>query len=54
MHESYRNSLPLDDVGVEDRPGLENDGSSRSPYDISIDGDFQLFQFMLPFNWISY
>ncbi|KAF8407479.1 hypothetical protein HHK36_006613 [Tetracentron sinense] len=35
MHESYRNSLPLHGVGVEeDRPGLENSGSSRSPYDI--------------------
>ncbi|XXG72007.1 hypothetical protein AAC387_Pa07g1198 [Persea americana] len=34
-HESYRNSLPLHDVGVEeDRSGLENNGSSRSPYDI--------------------
>lgn len=35
LHESYRNSLPLHGVGVdEDRSGLENNGSSRSPYDI--------------------
>ncbi|XP_058098064.1 uncharacterized protein At2g02148 isoform X2 [Magnolia sinica] len=35
IHESYRNSLPLHGVGVEeDRSGLENGGSSRSPYDI--------------------
>ncbi|KAJ9159644.1 hypothetical protein P3X46_025134 [Hevea brasiliensis] len=35
MHESYRNSLPLHGVGVEeDRPSLENNGSSRVAYDI--------------------
>ncbi|XP_010654778.1 uncharacterized protein At2g02148 isoform X4 [Vitis vinifera] len=35
MHESYRDSLPLHTVGVEeDRSGLENNGSSRGPYDI--------------------
>ncbi|KAK9274469.1 hypothetical protein L1049_021717 [Liquidambar formosana] len=35
MHESYRNSLPLHSVGVdEERSGLENGGSSRGPYDI--------------------
>lgn len=35
MHESYRNSLPLHGVGVDDdRSSLDNNGSSRSPYDI--------------------
>lgn len=35
MHESYRDSLPLHTVGVEeDRSSLENNGSSRGPYDI--------------------
>ncbi|XP_057962825.1 uncharacterized protein At2g02148 isoform X3 [Malania oleifera] len=35
MHESYRNSLPLDSVGVEeDRSSLENSESSRGPYDM--------------------
>lgn len=35
MHESYRNSLPLHGVGVdEDRSSLHNNGPSRSPYDI--------------------
>ncbi|KAK9105880.1 hypothetical protein Scep_022724 [Stephania cephalantha] len=35
IHDSYRSSLPLHAVGVEDdRSGLENSGSSRSPYDI--------------------
>ncbi|XP_059649832.1 uncharacterized protein At2g02148 isoform X2 [Cornus florida] len=34
IHESYRNSLPLHSVGVEeDRSSLENNGSSRGPYD---------------------
>ncbi|XP_027157566.1 uncharacterized protein At2g02148-like isoform X2 [Coffea eugenioides] len=35
MHESYRNSLPLHSVGVEeDRTSLEAGGSSRGPYNI--------------------
>lgn len=35
IHESYRNSLPLHSVGVEeDRSSLENNGSSRDPYNI--------------------
>ncbi|XP_048319286.1 uncharacterized protein At2g02148 isoform X1 [Ziziphus jujuba] len=35
MHESYRNSLPLHSVGVdEERSSLENNGSSRGSYDI--------------------
>ncbi|XP_027100793.1 uncharacterized protein At2g02148-like isoform X2 [Coffea arabica] len=35
MHESYRNSLPLHSVGVEeDRISLEAGGSSRGPYNI--------------------
>ncbi|KAA8532346.1 hypothetical protein F0562_032399 [Nyssa sinensis] len=35
IHESYRNSLPLHSVGVEeDHSSLENNGSSRGPYDI--------------------
>ncbi|KAF3974972.1 hypothetical protein CMV_001746 [Castanea mollissima] len=35
MHESYRNSLPLHGVGVDDdRSSLDNNGTSRSPYDI--------------------
>ena len=35
MHESYRDSLPLHTVGVEeDRSSLENNGSSGGPYDI--------------------
>ncbi|KAG8645487.1 uncharacterized protein At2g02148 isoform X1 [Manihot esculenta] len=35
MHESYRNSLPLHGVGVEeDRTSLENNGSSRGAYDM--------------------
>ncbi|CAL5430270.1 unnamed protein product [Camellia sinensis] len=35
IHEPYRNSLPLQSVGVEeDRSSLENNGSSRGPYDI--------------------
>ncbi|XP_042506012.1 uncharacterized protein At2g02148 isoform X1 [Macadamia integrifolia] len=35
IHESYRSSLSLHVVGVEeDRSGLENSGSSRSTYDI--------------------
>ncbi|XP_057991672.1 uncharacterized protein At2g02148 isoform X2 [Hevea brasiliensis] len=43
MHESYRNSLPLHGVGVEeDRPSLENNGSSRVAYDIlTIEGTSQ-------------
>ncbi|XP_065872963.1 uncharacterized protein At2g02148 [Euphorbia lathyris] len=35
MHESYRNTLPLHGVGVEeDRSSLENNGSPRGAYDI--------------------
>ncbi|KAJ4974322.1 hypothetical protein NE237_007496 [Protea cynaroides] len=35
IHESYRSSLPLHGVGVEeDRSGLENSGSSRPTYNI--------------------
>ncbi|CAK9141773.1 unnamed protein product, partial [Ilex paraguariensis] len=35
MHESYRNSLPLHGVGVEeDRSSLENNGPSRGSYNI--------------------
>ncbi|XP_052205999.1 uncharacterized protein At2g02148 [Diospyros lotus] len=35
IHESYRNTLPLHNVGVEeDRSSLENNDSSRGPYDI--------------------
>jgi hypothetical protein len=54
MHESYRNSLPLHGVGVdEDRSSLHNNGPSRSPYDIlTIEGitiDFKL----KTLNWIS-
>lgn len=50
MHESYRNSLPLHGVGVDDdRSSLDNNGSSRSPYDIlTIEGitiDFIFFFF---------
>lgn len=42
MHESYRNSLPLHSVGVEeDRSTLENNGPSTVAYDIlTIDGTF--------------
>ena len=55
MHESYRNSLPLHGVGVDDdRSSLDNNGSSRSPYDIlTIEGitiDF-IFFFFLNFNF---
>lgn len=50
MHESYRNSLPLHGVGVDDdRSSLDNNGTSRSPYDIlTIEGitiDFIFFFF---------
>lgn len=43
MHESYRNSLPLHGVGVEeDRTSLENNGSSRGAYDmLTIEGTSQ-------------
>lgn len=43
MHESYRDSLPLHSVGVEeDRSSLENDGHSGGPYDIlTINGKLQ-------------
>ena len=35
MHEYFRDSLPLHTTGVEeDRSSLENNGSSRGPYDI--------------------
>ncbi|KAK1324975.1 Uncharacterized protein QJS10_CPA01g00164 [Acorus calamus] len=35
IHGSYRNSLPLHGVGVDDdRSSLENSGSSRSPYNL--------------------
>ncbi|OVA01135.1 hypothetical protein BVC80_8819g13 [Macleaya cordata] len=35
IHDSYRNSIQIHGVGVEeDRSTLENSGSSRSPYDI--------------------
>ena len=55
MHESYRNSLPLHGVGVDDdRSSLDNNGSSRSPYDIlTIEGimiDFFFF-FLLNLNF---
>ncbi|TXG56967.1 hypothetical protein EZV62_018280 [Acer yangbiense] len=43
MHESYRNSLPLHNVGVEeDHSSLENSGASRGAYDIlTIEVDFE-------------
>lgn len=52
MHESYRNSLPLHGVGVDDdRSSLDNNGSSRSPYDIlTIEGITIDFIFFLIFN----
>ena len=52
MHESYRNSLPLHGVGVDDdRSSLDNNGTSRSPYDIlTIEGITIDFIFFLIFN----
>ena len=52
MHESYRNSLPLHGVGVDDdRSSLDNNGSSRSPYDIlTIEGITIDFIFFFIFN----
>ena len=49
MHESYRNSLPLHSVGVdEERSSLENNGSSRGSYDIlTIDGKVLSYCFVL-------
>ena len=44
MHDSYRTSLPLHGVGVEeDRSSLENNESARGSYDIlTIDGKIDL------------
>lgn len=44
MHDSYRTSLPLHGVGVEeDRSSLENNGPARGSYDIlTIDGKIDL------------
>lgn len=44
MHESYRNSLPLHGVGVdEDRSRLESNGPSRGPYDsLTVEGKIDL------------
>ena len=52
MHESYRNALPLHGVGVDDdRSSLDNNGSSRSPYDIlTIEGITIDFIFFFIFN----
>lgn len=45
MHDAYRTSLPLHGVGVEEvRTGLENDGSSSSPYGVlTIEGETYCF-----------
>lgn len=49
MHESYRNSLPLHSVEVdEDHSPLESSGPSRGSYDfLTIEGTFSIFHCLL-------
>ena len=55
IHESYRNSLPLHGVGVdEERSGLDNNGPSRGgSYDLStIEGESNCFTVGICFSFV--
>lgn len=54
LHETFRNSLPLHGMVVEeDRTSIENSGSSTGSYNIvTIDGNWR-FHFILDFKWIK-